>query len=192
MQNQDLLRNNLITEVEIYLGNSEDIHADKLFINEKTFEVVYHTRYDDRRPADSEQYSIMDFITRDGLWFKPDLNAIEAAVQEHLPSPNIKAKFDEWCESIKSFLIAEKPTSLNSCRLYIGTESANLDCGDEANETVSEPTIEELKSEEFLEAESLDEIPMRKAVTKTSTGYLINGFQLTKLILNYVSPDKDC
>lgn len=189
IQNQDFLRKNLITEIENYLGYAEDIHADKIFINEKTFDVVYRARYDDRRPDDSELYSVMDFLTHDGLWFKPDINAIEAAVQEQLPSPNIEAKFNEWCEIIKSFLIEERPTSLHSCRLYIGCESVTLDCGDEAKESVSETTIDEIDSEDFLTAESVDVIPIRKAVTKTATGYSISGFQLTKLILNYIKPE---
>lgn len=41
----------------------------------------------------------------------------------------------------------------------------------------------------FLTAESVDIIPMRKVVTKTSTGYTISGYQLTKLIQKHIEPN---
>lgn len=188
-QNQEILRRSLIAGVERYLGYAEDINDDKIFINEKSYHVEYRSRHDDRRPADSESYSVMKFITRDGLWFKPDLDAIEAAVQEHLPSPNIESKFKEWCEVIKTFLIAEQPTSLHSCRFAIGTESVSMDCYDEAKEPIGEGAEHTYEEEMEYEWESVDVEPMRKAVTKTATGYTISIYNLTKLILNYIKPE---
>lgn len=188
-QNQDCLRRNLIAEVESYLGYADDVHADYISVNEKTFAVGFRSRKDQRGLPDLEYYNVLDLMERDGLWFKPDIKTIEAVVQEHLPSPNIEAKFMDWSESIKSFLVAERPTALHSCRLSIGTESASLDCFDEAKETIAEASMEELDSEDFLTAESVDILPMRKVVTKTSTGYTISGYQLTKLILKYIEPN---
>ncbi len=38
------------------------------------------------------------------------------------------------------------------------------------------------------EWETVDIIPMRKAVSKTYSGYSISAYKLTKLILNYIDP----
>lgn len=38
------------------------------------------------------------------------------------------------------------------------------------------------------EWETVDIIPMRKAVSKTYSGYSISVYKLTKLILNYIDP----
>ena len=185
--NQNILRQDLIAEVERYLGYADDVHSDYISVNEKTFEVGFRSRQDQQRKPDLEYYSVLDLMKRDGLWFKPDVNAIEAVVQEHLPSLNIEAKFQEWCESIKSFLIAEQPTDLHSCRFAIGTGSFGLSCFDEEKEPIEENDTP-LTFEEELECESVDIIPMRKAVSKTSTGYTISGYALTKLILQYIQP----
>lgn len=185
--NQNILRQDLIAEVERYLGYADDVHSDYISVNEKTFEVGFRSRQDQQRKPDLEYYSVLDLMKRDGLWFKPDVNAIKAVVQEHLPSPNIEAKFQEWCESIKSFLIAEQPTGLHSCRFAIGTGSFGLSCFDEEKEPIEENDTP-LTFEEELECESVDIIPMRKAVSKTSTGYTISGYALTKLILQYIQP----
>ena len=185
--NQNILRQDLIAEVERYLGYADDVHSDYISVNEKTFDVGFRSRQDQQRKPDLEYYSVLDLMKRDGLWFKPDVNAIEAVVQEHLPSPNIEAKFQEWCESIKSFLIAEQPTDLHSCRFAIGTGSFGLSCFDEEKEPIEENDTP-LTFEEELECESVDIIPMRKAVSKTSTGYTISGYALTKLILQYIQP----
>lgn len=184
---QDILRQDLIAEVERYLGYADDVHSDYIWVDEKTLEVGFRSRQDQQRKPDLEYYSVLGLMKRDGLWFKPDPDAIEAVVQEHLPSPDIEAKFQEWCESIKSFLIAEQPTDLHSCRFAIGTGSFGLSCFDEKKEPIEENDTP-LTFEEELECESVDIIPMRKAVSKTSTGYTISGYALTKLILQYIQP----
>lgn len=185
--NQDILRNDIVAEVNRYLGYAEDVHSDYISVNEKTFDVDFRSRQDEQRKPDLEYYNVLGLMKRDGTWFKPDTKAIEAIVQEHLPSPNVEAKFNEWCESIKSFLIAEQPTDLNSCRFAIGTGTFGLSCFDEDKEPIEENDTP-LTFEEELECESVDIIPMRKAVSKTSTGYTISGYKLTKLILDYIEP----
>lgn len=185
---QNRLRQDLIEEVKRYLGYAEDVHADFISVNEITFDVDFRSRNDDNRKPDLEYYDVLGLIERDGLWFKPDAKAIEAIVQEHLPSPNIKAKFDEWCESIKSFLVAEQPSSLRSCRFSIGTSSFSLDCFDEDKAPIEEGTEHTYEQEMEDEWETVDIVPMRKAVTKTATGYSISSYQLTNLILNYINP----
>lgn len=186
---QSRLRHDLIEEVKRYLGYAEDVHADYISVNEKTFEVVFCSRNDENRKPDLEYYDVLGLIERDGLWFKPDTAAIEAIVQEHLPSPNIKAKFDEWRESIKSFLVAEQPSSLKSFRFSIGTSSISLDCFDEDKNPIEEESESTYEEELDDEWESVDVEPMRKAVTKTATGYTISAYKLTKLILNYIKPE---
>lgn len=186
---QNRLRHDLIEEVKRYLGYAEDVHADFISVNEITFDVDFRSRNDDNRKPDLEYYDVLGLIERDGLWFKPDTDAIEAIVQEHLPSPNIKAKFGEWCESIKSFLVAEQPSSLKSCRFSIRTSSFRLDCYDEDKEPIEEETEHTYEEELEDEWESVDIEPMRKAVTKTATGYTISAYKLTKLILNYIKPE---
>lgn len=186
---QNILRQDLIDEVERYLGYAEDVHADYISVNEKSFDVDFRSRHDDNHKPDLEYYDVLGLIERDGLWFKPDTDAIEAIVQEHLPSSNIKAKFDEWSESIKSFLVAEQPCSLKSCRFSIGTSSFSLDCFDENKDPIEEGTGHTYEEEMEDEWESVVVEPMRKAVTKTATGYSISGYKLTKLILNYIKPE---
>lgn len=186
--NQATLRQDLIAEVERYLGYAEDVHSDYISVNKKTFEVGFRSRHNQQRKPDFEYYSILDFMMSDSLWFKVDNEAIEAVVQEHLPSPNIDAKFKEWCEVIKTFLVAEQPTSLHSCRFSIGSDSGSLSCFDEQKEPLEDGgalTFEEGMEEEW---ETVAIIPIRKAVSKTSTGYTISGYNLTKLILNYTKP----
>ncbi len=186
---QNRLRHDLIEEVKRYLGYAEDVHADFISVNEITFDVDFRSRNDDNRKPDLEYYDVLGIIERDGLWFKPDTAAIEAIVQEHLPSPNIKAKFDEWCESIKSFLVAEQPSSLKSCRFSIGTFSLSLDCFDEDKSSIEVETEHTYEQEMEDDLESVDIEPMRNTVTKTATGYSISGYKLTKLILNYIKPE---
>lgn len=186
---QNRLRHDLVEEVKRYLGYAEDVHADYISVNETNFDVDFRSRNDENRKSDLEYYDILGLIERDGLWFKPDTDAIEAIVQEHLPSPNIKAKFDEWCESIKSFLVAEQPCSLKSCRFSIGTSSLSLDCFDEDKDPIEEGTEHTYEEEMEDEWESVDVEPMRKAVTKTATGYTISAYNLTTLILNYTKPE---
>lgn len=186
---QSVLRNNLIAEVKRYLGYAEDVHGDYISVNEKTFDVDYRSRHDDERKPDLEYYNVLDLMKRQGLWFEPDEMAIETIVQEHLPSPNIKAKYDEWIESIKSYLISEKPTALHFCRFAIGTSSLSLDCFIEDKKNNAEEAPVPFDEEELYDCEELDIVPMRKVVTKTSTGYSISGYKLTKLILQYINPE---
>ena len=47
--NQEVLRNDLIAEVKSYLGYAEDVHADYISVNEKTFDVDYRSRNDEQR-----------------------------------------------------------------------------------------------------------------------------------------------
>lgn len=185
--NQDILRSNLVAEVKRYLGYAEDVHFDYISVNEKTLDVDFRSRQDEQRKSDLQYYNVLDLMKREGTWFKPNTKAIEAIVQEHLPSPNVEAKFKEWCDSIKSFLLEEQPTDLNSCRFAIGTGTFGLSCFDEEKEPIEENDIS-LTFEEALECEGVDIIPMRKAVLKTSTGYTISGYKLTKLILDYIEP----
>lgn len=185
---QDILRQDLIAEVERYLGYADDVHSDYIWVDEKTLEVGFRSRQDQQRKPDLEYYSVLGLMKRDGLWFKPDPDAIEAVVQEHLPSPNIEAKFQEWCDSIKDFLVSEQPTALHSCRFSIGTSSYELSCFDEQKEPIEEDVEHTYEEEIEDEWESVDIIPMRKAVSKTSTGYTISGHALTKLILQYIQP----
>lgn len=185
---QNRLRHDLIEEIKKYLGYAEDVHADYISVNEITFDVDFRSRNDETRKPDLEYYDVLGLIERDGLWFKPDVKAIEAIVQEHLPSPNINAKFDEWCESIKSFLVVEQPRSLKSCRFSIGTSSFSLDCFDEDKNPIEEGTEHTYEEEMEDEWETVDIVPMRNVVTKTSTGYTISAYKLSKLILNYIKP----
>lgn len=185
---QNRLRHDLIEEIKKYLGYAEDVHADYISVNEITFDVDFRSRNDETRKPDLEYYDVLGLIERDGLWFKPDAKAIEAIVQEHLPSPNIKAKFDEWCESIKSFLAVEQPSSLKSCRFSIGTSSFSLDCFDEDKDPIEEGTEHSYEEEMEDDWETADIVPMRNVVTKTSTGYTISAYKLSKLILNYIKP----
>lgn len=187
--NQDILRNDLVAEVQRYLGYAEDIHCDYISVNEKTFDVGFRSRHDEQNKPNLEYYDVCDLITRDGTWFKPDLSCIEAIVQEHFPSPNINAKFDEWVEAIRKFLVAEQPTSLRTCRFSIGTSDFELSCFDEEKNPVGDGS--ELSYEEVFEDEweTVDIMPMRKAVTKTGTGYSISRYKLTKLILKYINPE---
>lgn len=187
--NQDILRNDLIAEVTRYLGYAEEIHFDFISVHEKTFKVGFHSRHDEQRKPDVEYYDVCDLISQDGAWFKPDLSCIEAIVQEHFPSPNINAKFDEWVEAIRKFLVAEQPTSLRACRFSIGTTNFGLDCFDEEKEPIEEGGEWTYEDEFVEEWETIDVIPMRKAVTKTSTGYSISRYKLTKIILNYIKPE---
>lgn len=135
---QKILRHHLIEEVERYQGYAEDVYPDYISVNENTFDADFRSRNYDNPKLDLEYYDVLDLIKRDGLWFTPDIKAIKAIVQEHLPSPNIKAKFDEWCGNIKSFLITEHTDSLKFCRFSIGTLSFNLDCFDEGTEPIED------------------------------------------------------
>lgn len=187
--NQDILRNDLVVEVERHLGYADDIHSDYISVNEKTYEVDFRSCLDDKRKPDTKYYDICDLISKDGTWFKPDMSSIEAIVQEHFPSPNINEKFDEWVESIRKFLIAEQPASLRMYSFSIGTTNFGLDCFDEEKNPVKEGREWSYEDEFDEEWETVDIIPMRKAVTKTSTGYSISRYKLTKIILNYITPE---
>ncbi len=185
---QYILRNDLISEVENYLGYAEDIHSDHISVNEKTLDVDFRSHHDDESKPDVKYYDVSDLIQRKGLWFKPDTKAIEAVVQTYLPSPNIKVKFDEWCDAIKSFLVTEQPSTLQSCRFSIGTCNFGLSCFDEQKNPIEEGGDLTYEDEMDDEWETVDIIPMRKAVSKTYSGYSISVYKLTKLILNYIDP----
>lgn len=189
---QNSLRQNIIDEVNRYLGYAaaDDVHNDYIYINENTFEVGFRSRHDDRRRDDCEYYSVLSLIKQSKVsWFDPDENAIEAIVQEHIPSPNIKAKVDEWIENIKNFLISDKPEKLHSCRLSIGTSSYTLSCFNEETEPISDGTVLTYEEEMEDEWETVDIEPMRKVASKSGDNVTIRIYDLTKLILNYIKPD---
>ena len=189
---QNSLRQDIVDEVNRYLGYAaaDDVHNDYIFVNEHTFEVGFRSRHDDRRRDDCEYYSVLSLIKQSkGLWFIPDENSIEAIVQEHIPSPNIKAKVDEWIEVVKEFLVTDKPNSLHSCRLSIGTMSASLSCFDEIKEPIEEASEDEILSDDWAEAETVDIVPLRKVASKNGDNVTIRIIDLTKLILQYVQPD---
>ena len=189
---QNSLRQDIIDEVNRYLGYAaaDDVHEDYIFVNANTFEVGFRSRHDDSRKEDCEYYSILGLIKQSkGLWFEPDEAGIEAIVQEQLPSPNIKSKADEWISILTEFLQTEKPKKLHSCRLSLGTISASLSCFDEAKEPIEEATEDEMLSDEWLEAESVDILPMHKIASKNGDNVTIRIYDLTKLILNYIKPE---
>lgn len=189
-ERQQSLREDIKSEVERYLGYADDVHSDYIFVNENTFEVGFRSRHDDSRKKDCEYYSILGLIKQaKGLWFEPDEMGIEAIVQEHLPSPNIKFKADEWINILTEFLQTEKPKKLHSCRLSIGTMSASLSCFDEAKEPIEEATEDEMFSDEWLEAESVDILPMRKIASKNGDNVTVRMIDLIKVILKYVEPE---
>lgn len=189
-ERQQSLREDIKSEVERYLGYADDVHSDYIYVNENTLEVGFRSRHDASRKEDCDYYSILGLIKQSkGLWFEPDEAGIEAIVQEHLRSPNIKSKADEWISILTEFLQTEKPEKLHSCRLSIGTMSASLSCFDEANESIEEATEDEMLSDEWLEAESVDILPMRKIASKNGDNVTIRMIDLIKLILKYVEPE---
>ncbi len=52
--NQNLLRNDLVAEVERYLGYAEDVHSDYISVNEINFDVDFRSRQDEQRKPDLE------------------------------------------------------------------------------------------------------------------------------------------
>lgn len=189
---QNSLRQDIIDEINRYLGYAaaDDVHDDYISVNEITFEVGFRSRHDEIRKEDGEYYSVLSLIKQSkGLWFVTDENAIEAIVQEHIPSPNIKAKVDEWIDVIKNFLISEKPEKLQPCRLSIGTSSFTLSCFNEETEPISDGTVLTYEEEMEDEWESVDIEPMRKVASKNGDNVTIRIYELTKLILNYIKPE---
>ena len=182
---QNILRENLTNQVKDYLGYAEDVHDDYISVNEKTFEVGYRPRYDKERKPNLQYYSVLDLIDRDGLWFKPDTKAIEAVVQEHIPSPEVKEMYDNAIKSISDFLQTNIPTELHTCEICIDVITHEISCFDSNN-------VDDVANEDGDIDESdmscCSFYPMRNVVSEITTGYKISGFKLTKIILDFIHP----
>lgn len=191
-ERRNTLRSAITREVERYLGHAEDVHDDHITIDMDTAEVGYQSHLFDERNNDLRYYDVSDLIEREGCWFKPDKEAIEALVQSLYPCYEVAEFALNLKNSIIKFLDKEKPTSLRPYSVSITTGSHRIDCynPNDVEEDTSDDIDPEENPEAFLEqqleAESFDEYPMRKFVRIKDGEYYFNDYQLTKVTLNYI------
>mgnify|MGYP001772067681 CR=1 FL=1 len=190
-ERRNTLRTEITRAVEHYLGHAEDVHNDHITVDMDTAEVGYQSHLIDERNNDLRYYDVLDLIEREGCWFKPDKEAIEALVQSLYPCYEVAEFALNLKNSIIKFLDKEHPTSARQYYVSITTGSHRIDCynPDEVEEDTSEIDPEENPEaflEQQLEAECFDEYPMRKFVRINDGEYYFNDYQLTKVTLNYI------
>jgi len=183
---QETLRQDLISEVKKYLAYADDVHFDNIFVDESTLEVGYCSRNDDTRRPNCEYYSILSLMEPTGMWFQPDLKAIEAIVQEHVPSPEVKIFINNAVECITKFLIENRPSNLATCKLSIGDITHRMNCFDELEVDDDDEEIidEELEEDEDCWSYSFESL--RGIVRKTTSGYDISTYKLAKVALEHI------
>lgn len=186
---QDTLRQRLIDAIDHYLGNSEDVHNDFIFV-EPCLEVGYRSRNDNsKRDYRNKYYSVLSLIKRDGMWFKPDLEAVETIVNEYVPSPEVKDFVDKLVMSIHDYLVAEQPQSLRTHMFSIGAVNHEISCYDESTvETVEADDDDDLSwLEEDENLGNYEHFKMFGIVTRTADGgYTVDPNPLTRIALQYV------
>lgn len=189
-EDRDLLRYNIKKELDRYLGYAEDVHHDYITVDRQYHSVDYQPRIDERRNPDLDYYNVLSLIKPKGLWFEPDMDAIEAVVQVYYPSDEVNDFCQKLAVAFNEFFSKETPADLRTCRISISVPSFWIDFYDESTQSVEEDDSEMTEEELFelsMDAEACYTEKMRGLVYKTSEGYGMRRYEQVKLALKYIN-----